>query len=85
MQNLTLLLHIVLCIIAVFIYRNNKFWKYFAIMLFYSNFVGAIFYVLITVGVSGHPTSLLRSLLQVLGWLFFSIPLLNRKYSNGKS
>jgi len=81
MQELTLAINIAACVLAVVIYRRKMIWKYFALMLFFTNFVSAIFYFFIffVPGFSGHPYSQMRSLLQVLGWFMFSLSLARRE------
>ena len=81
MQELTFGINIAACVLATVIYRRKKILKYFAYMLFFTNFISAVFYAFIffVPGFSGHPYSQLRSLLQVLGWFMFSLSLANRE------
>lgn len=53
-------------------------WKYFAIMLFFVNIVGASFYIVVlffSLNSTNHPLSQVRALLQVLAWFIFSLSL----------
>ena len=74
MQTATLTIHIIGALLAVYIYRNR--WRYFAVMLFISNFAGALFYFLVIFeNPYRHEYSQLRSLLQAIMLLAFALGL----------
>lgn len=78
MQTLIFLIHILSCFLAVHIFRHNKPERYYAAMLFFVNFVGVVFYVIVLffhLNSTSHPLSQVRSLLQALAWFVYSLPL----------
>jgi len=79
MQTVTLLLHIAGIFLAVYIYRKSLVWKYFALMLLFSNIVGAAFYVYILFDLPfKNDLSQFRSLIQAIILLMFSLSLRGR-------
>lgn len=77
MQTATLLLHIAGVILAVYLYRRSLIWKYFALMLLFSNIIGAAFYIYAAFEFPiRHELSQLRSLIQAIILLMFSLALL---------
>lgn len=86
MQPVIFIFHLLSCILAFFIFKNNKTWKYYAFMLFFVNLVGAIFYVVVlffSINSTNHPLSQTRALLQVLAWFIFSLSLYRGNRNNG--
>ena len=76
MPTTTLILHIIGIFLAVYIYRHRYDWRYFALMLLFSNFVGALFYFLVIIeGPARHEFSQLRSLIQAIILLAFGFGL----------
>lgn len=76
MQTATLTIHIVGVILALYIYRNRREWRYFALMLLFSNFIGALFYILVLFDIpTRHELSAYRSFMQAVILLAFGLGL----------
>ena len=80
MQITTLILHMIGAILAVYIYRSYPGWRYFALMLLFSNVIGAIFYFLVLLeNPYRHELSQFRSLVQAVILLAFGLGLARGK------
>lgn len=79
MQVVTLTLHIIAIPIALHIIRKRWEWQYYGWMLLFSNFTGALFYVIVLLDLTpyGHELSQLRSLLLSIILLMFSVSIAN--------
>lgn len=77
MQFITLLAHVAGCIVALYIHRKHAEWKYYAAMLLMFNVIGVLFYLTVFMEVPfRHDLSQIRSFLQVLILLMFSVGLM---------
>lgn len=80
MQITTLILHMICVILAVYIHRNYSGWRHFALMLLFSNTIGAIFYFLVLFeNPYRHELSQFRSLVQAVILLAFGLGLARGK------
>lgn len=76
MQNVTLTIHIIGVVLTLYIYRRRPEWRYFALMLLLSNFIGALFYILVLFNIPArHELSAYRSFIQAVILFAFSMGL----------
>lgn len=77
MQIITLLAHAAGCIVALYIHWKHREWKYYAAMLLMFNGVGVLFYLTVLFeSPLRHDFSQVRSLIQALILLMFSVGLI---------
>jgi len=84
MQAVTLIAHVIGCIVALLIHARHSEWKYYAVMLLLFNAVGVLFYLSVFFELPiRHELSQIRSFLQALILVMFSIGLMGTL--NGRS